>query len=250
MKNYDETVNSVMEKINEYEIERKHKRKVLARTVGSLCCFCLTVLIGVGVWQSGIFGTETPIISESSAVGDNNSGTSQNQYESEQSNNNEKNQILIQKVEKLPENSTKMLIALMTDDFISMNCDEINEYYGLNVFPTVPSDLEDKDRNLGIYKRKINGELYWDTNRISYANADSSRCVVVNVDKNCIPFDFCDLFGNIQTRSEINNVEVGIARTPIGELYAEFMYQNTGFRIFAYGLTQDEFIGIITSIIE
>lgn len=67
MKNYDETVNFVMEKINEYEIERKHKRKVLARTVGSLCCFCLTVLMGVGVWQSGLFdGQISPSISGSS----------------------------------------------------------------------------------------------------------------------------------------------------------------------------------------
>ena len=27
MKNYDETINSVFERINEYEVEKKHKRK-------------------------------------------------------------------------------------------------------------------------------------------------------------------------------------------------------------------------------
>ncbi len=65
-----------------------------------------------------------------------------------------------------------------------------------------------------------------------------------------MPFDFCNLFANIQTRSIINNVEVGIAQTPIGDMYAEFMYQTAGFQIFPYGLTQDEFVAVIESILK
>lgn len=60
MKNYDETINSVFERINEYEVEKKHKRKIITRTVTSLCCFCLVALLGIGVWQSDLFGTTPP----------------------------------------------------------------------------------------------------------------------------------------------------------------------------------------------
>lgn len=60
MKNYDETINSVFDRISEYEVQKKRKRKVIAKTVTSMCCFCLVALLGVGVWQSGLFGTTPP----------------------------------------------------------------------------------------------------------------------------------------------------------------------------------------------
>ncbi len=53
MKNYEETINSVFDRIGKYEIEKKRKRKAVTRTVASLCCFCLIALMGIGVWQSG-----------------------------------------------------------------------------------------------------------------------------------------------------------------------------------------------------
>lgn len=62
MKNYDETINSVFERINEYEVEKKRKRKVITRTGTSLCCFCLVALLGIGVWQCGLFKTPPPTI--------------------------------------------------------------------------------------------------------------------------------------------------------------------------------------------
>ena len=132
-----------------------------------------------------------------------------------------------------------------------MNDNEMNAYYGVNVFPTVPTDLERKnEERFGIYKRKSSGEVYYDGNTISYANADHSRGIAVNVEKDGLPFDFCNMFADIQTRSIINGVEVGIAQTPIGEMYAEFMYQNVGFRIWTSGLTQDELISIVESILK
>jgi len=33
-------------------------------------------------------------------------------------------------------------------------------------------------------------------------------------------------------------------------MYAEFMYQNVGFRIYAYGLTQAELVSIIESVVD
>ncbi len=56
MKNYDETISSVFDRISEYEV-KKRKRKIVTRAVTSLCCFCLVALFGIGVWQSDIFNT-------------------------------------------------------------------------------------------------------------------------------------------------------------------------------------------------
>lgn len=68
MKNYDETINSVFERINKYKVEKKNKRKIVTRTVTSLCCFCLVALLGVGVWQSGLFQSMPPKTLENSAI--------------------------------------------------------------------------------------------------------------------------------------------------------------------------------------
>lgn len=52
MKNYDETINSVFERINEYEVEKKRNKRTITRTVVSLCLLCSITLIGI--WQSGL----------------------------------------------------------------------------------------------------------------------------------------------------------------------------------------------------
>lgn len=85
MKNYDETINSVFDRINEYEVERKRKRKVITRTVTSLCCLCLVALLGIGVWQSGLFTTPPPTILD----GDNSSLQGTDKTDETNSNNNE-----------------------------------------------------------------------------------------------------------------------------------------------------------------
>ncbi len=242
MKSYEEITNNLLQRRDRYVSEQSKKKKRAIGAVTSLCCCCLVAFIGFGVWKNGIIQNEPPVVSGSSVIGNNLSDDNTDIT---------KNQIRILEIENMPDVPQKMFIALMWDDFIQMNDDEINEYYGVNIFPSVPSDLESKeDQAFGIFRRKTSGELYYDGNKISYTNADYSRGIAVNVDKNGLPFDFCNLFANIQTRSIINDVEVGIAQTPIGDMYAEFMYQNVGFRIYAYGLTQDEFVAIIESILK
>ena len=57
-------------------------------------------------------------------------------------------------------------------------------------------------------------------------------------------------FEIIESRSIVNDVEVGIARTKIGEMYAEFIYESVGFQIYTSGLAQDEFVAVIESILK
>ena len=53
MKNCDEMVNSLLERREQYVAEQKRKKKVLTRTVISICCMCLVILLGFGMWQKG-----------------------------------------------------------------------------------------------------------------------------------------------------------------------------------------------------
>ena len=52
----------------------------------------------------------------------------------------------------------KMNIALMTADFVPLSTDQLAEYYGTRIFPTVPDDLSGWEKSsdfsgYGIYRR-------------------------------------------------------------------------------------------------
>lgn len=80
MKNYDEMANDVFRRIDEYRVEQKRKRKVVARTVTSLCCVCLVSLMGVGIWQSGIFGQFNSLQRDVPTQGGNSIGNTSDEY--------------------------------------------------------------------------------------------------------------------------------------------------------------------------
>lgn len=60
MKSYDETISSVFNRVNAYAAERKRKRTVIKNMVASICCICLVAILGVWVWQSGLFVSPPP----------------------------------------------------------------------------------------------------------------------------------------------------------------------------------------------
>lgn len=51
MKNSDEMVRSLLERRDRYAAEKKRKMTRIAVTLSSLCCVCLAVLAGFGVWR-------------------------------------------------------------------------------------------------------------------------------------------------------------------------------------------------------
>lgn len=61
MKNSDEMVNSLLERRDRYVIEQKRKRRMITRTATSMCCVCLVILLGFGMWQGGMFDTTSLI---------------------------------------------------------------------------------------------------------------------------------------------------------------------------------------------
>ena len=57
-------------------------------------------------------------------------------------------------------------------------------------------------------------------------------------------------FKGTEGKSVINNVDVLIGLTENGYYYSEFMYKGVGFLINADGVTEEEFVAIISSIIK
>ena len=57
MKSYDETVNRVFERIDQYKIKQKRKKKIVMRAVVPIGSLCIAAIIGIAFWQSDIFGT-------------------------------------------------------------------------------------------------------------------------------------------------------------------------------------------------
>ena len=240
MKSYEKMAEDVFSRIGEIETKRAKQRKTITKVITPICCVCLIALAGFGFSQ---FGEKPPTL-----VGDS-SNISVESYPSETPN---ENVIVINELEDIPADQ-EMLFALWTEDFIAMSPEELNEYYGTNVFPTVPSDFTKQDGLYGIYKREGGtGELYWDVNKIQYSPERARRWIAVNVQKGRVPVDLMGVFNDPEGKSVINNVEVGIGRK-VDEYadiyYAEFMYKNVGFKICAESVTEEEFISIISSLI-
>lgn len=89
MKNSEEMVNSLLERRDKYAAEKKKKRTIITRTVTSMCCVCLVVLLGFGMWQGGMFDTTPPAtLNDSINIGENaNADTQTSKNDTDLSNN-------------------------------------------------------------------------------------------------------------------------------------------------------------------
>ena len=250
MKSSEEMVNSLFERRDRYITEQKQKRAVITRTITSMCCVCLIALVGFGMWQSGIFNATQPNITGEDAPHSeikDNAGESN----SETHNNPTNNLIVINTVDGIA-GADRANIALMGDDFVEMSREEMIEYYGVNYIPDVPADIKPwEDERSGIYKRNGGtGEVYWDADILNYSNEDFTRSVHVEVDKGSYVLKDYLFFKGTEEKSVINNFEVLIGLSENGYYYSEFMYNGVGFCISANGVTEEEFVAIIASIIE
>ena len=250
MKNYDELTNDLLERRDRYVADQKKKRKRVMGVASSLCCFCLVALLGFGMWQGGMFNTTPPDQTVEDALYP---GIKDNFDESKgesPDNPAANNKIIINTINGI--SADRMNIALMVDDFIEMSPEEMCEYYGVDYIPDVPADIKPwPEQRSGIYKRNSEtGEVYWDANILNYSNEDFTRNVHIEVDKGSYVLQDYLYFKGTEEKSVINNVDVLIGLTENGYYYSEFMYKGVGFLINADGVTKEEFIAIISSIIK
>lgn len=243
MKTYEETVDTVFDRIEQYREKQKRRKDILLRTIPPLCSLCIIVVLGFTIW--GI--SQTPDVPQFT-MEEPLSTTTPTTSSPDLTQTNLSNKIIVHPMENAT--PSNMGIALFRDDFIPMNKDEITAYYGCDVFPDIPDDISLKDQYWGIYRRnKGVGEIYHDQIRQSYQNKDQTRVLVVETRKGYLPFfDFLIPVAE-EENSIINGHEVTIGLSEYGyEVW--FFYQDVGFCIFADGFTEDELISVIESLIQ
>ena len=235
MKTYEETICTVFARMDAYEKERERKRGACRKAASWACCLCLTILLGAGIWQSGILsGPEMP------GPGDGDVTDS----------------VSVDKIVVCPMDAAgaglkqDMDIGLFWEDFVEMTPAELADHYGVDVMPEVPADLKAwEDQQYGVFRREGGaGELYWDGNVLNYSNESFDRSVNLEVWKHrdfisCVAF-----FDLIEDRSVINGVEVALALSEGGYYHAEFTRDGVGFRLIAEGLSEEEVVDVIRSL--
>lgn len=250
MKSCDEMVNSLLERREQYVTEQKRKRKIITRTATSMCCVCLVALLGFGMWRGRMLNTVVPDQTAEDTlypgIKDNFDASKGESPDDSAAN----NKIVINTIDGVLAN--KMNICLIGDDFVDMSRDEMIAYYGVDYIPVVPADIKAlEDERSGIYKRDGGtGEVYWDADILNYSNEDFTRNVHIEVNKGSYVLRDYLHFEGTEEKSVINNVEVLIGLTDSGHYYSEFMYNGVGFLVDAEGVTEDEFISVIASVIK
>lgn len=237
MKNCDEMVNSLLERRDRYTAEQEKRRKILTRTVTSACCACLAVLAGFCVYKAYAAPEQSDVPYPSGTIDEINGEPPTN------------DKIVINQIDRVSEDKFSN-ICLFWDDFAAMDKEELNDYYGVNIFPAVPDDIKEwEEQNLGIFRRNGGrGEVYWDGLAINYSNEDFSRSVTVDVVKG---EPFCDiLLEEALQKSTVNGIETALAQSDDGYYHAQFKYRGVGFSVLAKGLTQDEFVAVVQSLIK
>ena len=235
--------------MGEYERNKKRRKKTVIKGVASFCCVCAVALAGIGMWQGVRSGTDY----YTNPNGDDLLGV--NPSDLTLSGHPDFDEIIFNDIdEKIPD-SSEMGIALFRDDAVEMTEEELNEYFGVNIFPIIPDDLAERPRWLGIYRHdKGTGEVYHDFNRLEYANEDCSKVVAVCFGTNRIVYLTEEFLGekyNEIEKSVICNTDVLIVRMGNGSYYyAEFSYKGVIFSVSSQNITNTEFLSVIASLLE
>lgn len=218
-----------------YKHKKMRKRKII--TISTIS-FSLILLFGININQSK---NSAPVYQQNNVI--NYDDTSKN-----------KDIIVINPINSIV--SVKYDIELFPADLIKMTALELNEYFGINVFPTVPNDLvnsneTDNFTNYGIYqKNNTPNSVYWDQNILNYSNHEGTRTICIEIAKNNLPvIDYFTYQDKIEASTISGNcVYLGYDNTSIYQAY--FIYNNVGFVLTTNGLSQDEVIAVIKSIFE
>ena len=178
MKNYKETTDSIFDKSEQIiEVGRKRK-KTIAGISGPLCA-CAILVVSIGIWRGG--QADIPVVPS-----DNTSQVAENNQVHNNSSGNESDNMPAPTVEANifvnelsgATNVAAMDIGLMVEDEISKTPEELQEYYGTEIYPTELPDGFRKEMlmddggvygHFSIFQREDRG-VYYDQNTIVYVS--------------------------------------------------------------------------------
>ena len=159
--------------------------------------------------------------------------------------------IIVNELEAGTDGSSKIVTEVQDQDFVEMTREELITYFGINVFPEVPLDVLEHGSRYGVYKREQGtGEIYWDCQRICYDNEDGSRSVDMEFRKGDIPLTDMIFYYSTEEKSLMNGTDVMIGRYGDSAFEVEMIYKNVGFRIHFRGLSEEEVIAVIYSLLQ
>ena len=231
MKSYEEVTRDLLKRRDEYEVQKTQRRRTAFRIAMPVCAAALAVAAGIGLWQRETIA-KLPIFD----------GNIQSTIS------NPMKDILF--FEKNNIEFASLDIGLEPEDFVSMSLDEMLEYYGAEIRPDVPEDLKLGDCEYGIYKKDGgSGEVYWDNTNLYYSDDTYNRILSVDIAKGRIPPTCVVVESDDMKKSVISGAEVLLVNVRKDALYAEFTVANVGFRINARGLSREEFVEVVRSII-
>lgn len=238
MKNYNEMTESLFERRENFNRVKKAKMKKVKIAVSTFSCFCLAVLLGVGVMYKDVQKKEpdTKSITESKA----------------------ESVIKINKVGSI--DKYRANVDLSTTDCTKLSAEEIDKTmkneFNIGMTPKIPNDLKlqtEEGVKAGYYTITANGEIsnVSFSTIFNYSNEDSSRNVKLEVYKGDVFSDAAkwDDDNNFE-KSEIKNTDVYIASDSKGCYFAKSSNKDTTFRLITEGLTEQELISIIESLVD
>jgi len=144
-------------------------------------------------------------------------------------------------------------IGIYAEDFVPMTYEEIIEYYGKEISPTVPADLKYLSNNYyGIYKRDSGtGEVYYDNTLYEYISDDKSRDLRMEIAKNKLPLT-CTIVESFNPKiSIINGTELIIHSLTNSEgthYYTRFICNDIGYDIEISNFTVEEVYELLNSL--
>lgn len=253
MRDHNDVMNNVFRRRDEYEAAQKQKRKTAVKAGTFITGLCLVGIIGFSISQRDLFKnssdiTDKQIADDSTILGMTDTIDDKNSLAQET------NQVKINMnyIEFVPQTSAD--IGLMWEDYTAFSKEEAIGYYGTNIYPMLPEDINKEYSGIvGVFKRDGGtGEIYHSTFEMSYCSDDFSREITVKGDKGQMPFSCAVMnFDEQQLKAtEINGEAVYFATFGDNAVYAEFMYNNVGFELTFKGLSDEEIVSVVSSLLS
>ncbi|MBD5157637.1 MAG: hypothetical protein HDT13_08395 [Butyrivibrio sp.] len=236
MKNHYDVTNNVFRRRDEYNAAQRRRKKNAIKAGSFIACLCLAAAAGFGVFKSGL-------LQNTDAKPDNTQTDASNGRQSV---------IKINKIEGGAPASASPDIYIAPEDFIEFSRQEAVEYYGANIFPELPADLNEASGRNGIYRKNNGiGEIYYSTFTLNYRSSDSNRSVEVKGDKGHKPLScIVVVFEEPLEPTLINGENVFFTDFGDGNIYTEFSYNNVFFEINFHGLSEEEIFNAVSSLIK
>lgn len=149
---------------------------------------------------------------------------------------------------------------LLIEDFIPMTYEELLEYYNV----TIPIEeflpdlkIQNEEANYGIYKNENRGGVYFDNNPFVFKSNDGQQKLIILLSKGTLPYTgFSNIIEGYDSKLEpstINGVEMTVAHYmdshEADKYYAEFMFNNIGYKIYAQNLSYKEFTKVLSVLV-